>query len=205
MWEKQFSLRFSGGDWLHGGKGAFQSINWLTVVVFVVVALICFAKGNASAGSAHAAWHKAQRARIPDNDGLLSCAGEAVFRRLFRAPYFFLKKGKHNNTMENHGLELPDFTTRSKFFQNKIPQNIQWATRCAFMPCCGRLGMVFHGDFQPAQYYKPRRSSLGYPSVSRLLPWHKLFLQKLCFTLHKGFVLHVLNPKRWTEDICGSV
>lgn len=63
-----------------GGRGAFEPINCLTVVVFALVALACFAEGNAFTGSAHTAWHKPDCAHIPDNDGLLSCAEGACVR-----------------------------------------------------------------------------------------------------------------------------
>lgn len=86
---KHFSRHsvFHVEDPLHDGKAAFQSLNQPTVIVFVVV-LICFAKGNALAGSVHTAWHKMESAHIPDNNSLLSCVEEAVFSWMFRAPSF---------------------------------------------------------------------------------------------------------------------
>lgn len=164
--------------------------------------LTCFAKGNASAGSAHTAWHKTEWAHIPDNDGLLTYAGETVFSWLFRAPIFSWKRG--NIIIPWDSWTWADFTTRSKFFQNKIPQNIQWQQGVHLCTAVAGCGSVFHGDFQPAQYYKPRHGSLRYPLVSRLLLWHKLFSKTSA--LHGIRVLYFMhqNPAGWAEDIWRS-
>lgn len=68
---------------------------------------------------------------------------EAVFSCLAGVPIFFLKKGKQSNNMKNCGLELPDFTTRSKFFQNKIPQIFQWQQGVCLYTAVAGWGVVF--------------------------------------------------------------
>lgn len=155
--------------------------------------LICFAKGNASAGSAHTAWHKTDHAHIPDNDGLLSCAGEAVFSWLFRTPIFSWKR--RNIIIPWRIIDLsclisaPDLnSSKTKYLKTSSGQ--QGVHLCTAVADCG---LVFHGVLQPAQCYKHRHSSLRYPLDSRLLLWHKLFLQSLCFTLHKSFAFCALN------------
>lgn len=87
---------------------------------------------------------------------------EAVFSCLAGVPIFFLKKGKQSNNMKNCGLELPDFTTRSKFFQNKIPQIFQWQQGvCLYTAVAGWGVFFFCGDFQLTRGYKPDTVALG--------------------------------------------
>lgn len=178
---------------IHCGKAVFQSLNWPIVVVFVVVVLICFAKGNALAGSAHTAWHKMESAHIPDNNSLLSCVGQAVFSWKFRAPTFSWKRGNIIIPWRIMGFSClispPDLnSSKTKYLKTSSQQ--QGVHLCTTVAVCGSF---FHGNVEPAHYFKTRHGSLRYLLVFRLLLWHKQFIQKLCFTLHKTFIFHELK------------
>lgn len=184
MWEKHFSRPcvFHVEDPLHDGKAAFQSLNQPIVVVFVFV-LICFARGNALAGSVHTAWHKMESAHIPDNNSLLSCVVKAVFSWMFRAPSFSWRRGNVVipwRIMDFSCLISPPDLNSSKTKYLKTSSQQQGVHLCATVAGCVSL---FHASVEPAHYYKSRPSSLRYLLVSRLLLWYKLFLQKPCFTL----------------------